>query len=115
MAIPQSEIRNATFATSFSARPAMNTANTLREAQAKKIETAFLCHSHKDADLAERLQGYFLAKGWNVYIDWKDASMPPNPSRETAVKLQERMRQCDWFMFLATANSISSRWCPWEL
>ena len=21
----------------------------------------------------------------------------------------------DWFLFLATSNSIQSRWCPWEI
>jgi hypothetical protein len=22
---------------------------------------------------------------------------------------------CEWFLFLATGNSMASRWCPWEL
>ena len=85
------------------------------EARASAVETAFLCHSHEDSDLVEKVQEYLLAKGWNVYIDWKDTGMPATPNRETASKLQERMRQCDWFLFLATANSMESRWCPWEL
>jgi hypothetical protein len=115
MAIPQSEIRHVASISSFSTRSAINTANTLSEARAKKVEAGFLCHSHKDRDLAEKLQEYFHLKGWNVYIDWKDTSMPTTPNRETADKIQQRMRQCDWFLFLATANSMSSRWCPWEL
>lgn len=85
------------------------------EARASAIDTAFLCHSHKDRDLAEKMQQYFSSKGWNVYIDWKDASMPETPNRETADKIQERIKQSKWFLFLATANSMASRWCPWEL
>ena len=41
--------------------------------------------------------------------------MPPEPNRETAVRIQQRIKTCDWFLFLATANSMASRWCPWEL
>jgi len=54
-------------------------------------------------------------QGVELYIDWKDASMPPEPNRETASRIQHRIKTCDWFLFLATANSMASRWCPWEL
>lgn len=78
-------------------------------------QTAFLSHSHKDAELAKGLQGYLQAQGWIVYIDWEDTSMPPKPNRETAQKIKDRIKLLGWFIFLATANSTSSRWCPWEI
>ena len=114
MAISQSEIRNTTVATHFSGG-SIKTANSLNEAKASSIDTAFLCHSHKDRDLAEKIQTYLQSKGWSVYIDWKDSSMPEIPDRETANKIQSRIKDCDWFLFLATSNSMSSKWCPWEL
>jgi hypothetical protein len=77
--------------------------------------TAFLCHSHLDKELAEGLQVVLSEQGVQLYIDWKDASMPPEPNRETAARIQQRIKSCDWFLFLATANSMASRWCPWEL
>lgn len=77
--------------------------------------TAFLCHSHKDSILAEGLQVLLAEQGVELYIDWKDATMPERPNRETAERIQRRIKTCDWFLFLATGNSMSSRWCPWEL
>jgi hypothetical protein len=78
-------------------------------------KTAFLCHSHRDDKLAEGLQALLAEQGVELYIDWKDASMPSEPNRETASRIQHRIKTCDWFLFLATANSMASRWCPWEL
>ena len=60
-------------------------------------------------------QALLAEQGVELYIDWKDASMPPEPNRETASRIQHRIKTCDWFLFLATANSMTSRWCPWEL
>src|SRR5262249_25705220 len=37
------------------------------------------------------------------------------PNRETAKRIQAKIIELDWFLFLATANSMSSRWCPWEI
>lgn len=76
---------------------------------------AFLCHSHKDRTLAEGLQQLLKDSGLNLYIDWQDAAMPDKPSAETAARLKKRIVDCDLFLFLATENSMSSRWCPWEL
>lgn len=77
--------------------------------------TAFLCHSHHDRLLAEGLQVILAEQGVDLYIDWKDGTMPEAPDRETAQQIQNRIRASNWFLFLATANSKASRWCPWEL
>ena len=77
--------------------------------------TAFLCHSHKDNDLAEGLQVLLAENGWDLYIDWKDHEMPEKPNKETAQKIKMKITQLDWFLFLATPNSSVSRWCPWEI
>jgi hypothetical protein len=77
--------------------------------------TAFLCHSHKDSNLALGLQQKLQEQGLNLYIDWQDESMPEQPNRETADRLRRRIVDCTWFLFLATANSMASRWCPWEI
>lgn len=77
--------------------------------------TVFLCHSHKDHDLALGLQQLLREQGLDLYIDWQDPTMPETPNRETADRLRRRIVDCTWFLFLATANSMASRWCPWEL
>ncbi len=78
-------------------------------------QTAFLSHSHADADLAKRVQDFLRTKGWDIYIDWQDATMPSKPNRHTARRIQDRITELSWFLCLATANSAASRWCPWEI
>jgi hypothetical protein len=51
----------------------------------------------------------------NLYIDWQDASMPETPDGTTAARIRSVIRAADVFLFLATNNSMASRWCPWEL
>jgi len=87
----------------------------VEEARQAGKQTAFLSHSHKDSALAKGLQGFLQSKGWLVYIDWEDMSMPSKPNRETAQKIKDKIKRFDWFFYLATANSALSRWCPWEI
>jgi len=77
--------------------------------------SAFLCHSHKDRTLAEGLQQLLKDAGVDLYIDWQDPEMPDQPNRETADRIKNRIAQTDRFIFLATENSMKSRWCPWEI
>ena len=41
--------------------------------------------------------------------------MPPEPDQKTAESIKQKINALDWFLFLATPNSIASRWCPWEI
>jgi hypothetical protein len=88
---------------------------SLSEARIARAKTAFLCHSHRDADLAKGLVNMLVEAGWRIYVDWADVEMPDTPNRETAKRIQQKIIELDWFLFLATANSMSSRWCPWEI
>ena len=81
----------------------------------RTYRTAFLCHSHLDEQLVKGLIVEFSRRGVKLYVDWLDTSMPDTPNKETAVKLQLRIKQADIFLFLATRNSMHSRWCPWEI
>jgi len=98
----------------YTLRNAGNSAAIQRNATVNQ-KTAFLCHSHLDQRLALGLQAVLKQHGMDLYIDWQDATMPDNPSAETAQRLRTRIQQCHWFLFLATNNSMTSRWCPWEL
>jgi hypothetical protein len=55
----------------------------------------------------------FLATADVIAI--REAIMPERPTRRTAERIQEKIRGCNVFLFLATSNSMSSRWCPWEI
>jgi hypothetical protein len=90
-------------------------ARSLSEATANRMQTAFLCHSHRDASLAQGLVTLLGESGWSVYVDWEDALMPDTPDRDTAKRIQDKIGTLKYFLFLATENSTSSRWCPWEI
>ena len=111
MAIPQSEIRAAKGMVTES----RILANTKFAARSAKLQTAFLCHSHKDQDLVASVQDFLWRNGWRIYVGWQDTTMPEKPNRETAEKIQSKIRDNDCFLFLATSNSMASRWCPWEI
>ena len=88
---------------------------SVNEALSKSKQTAFLCHSHKDEELANGLQVLLAENGWDLYVDWQDHEMPEQPNKETAIKIKGRIDELNWFLFLATPNSTQSRWCPWEI
>lgn len=90
-------------------------ANSLNEARTLGAKTAFLCHSHHDADLAKGLVQLLSDAGWLVYIDWQDAEMPDTPNQETAQRIKQKIISLEYFLFLATPKSMASRWCPWEI
>ncbi|MBD0704379.1 toll/interleukin-1 receptor domain-containing protein [Pseudomonas sp. PSB1] len=96
---------------SFSA----NSARSAREAKGRGQATIFLCHSHQDQSLAVGLAQLLQEAGSNVYIDWLDQAMPETPNRDTAARIKLKIIENDYFLFLATENSMRSRWCPWEI
>ena len=101
--------------TQASLRPYAPPARTIRDAKARGLRTVFLCHSHRDAVLVRGMVTLLQESGWRVYVDWADPRMPERPSRETAAILKQRIVDTDFFLFLATRNSMTSRWCPWEI
>ena len=109
MAIYYSTLRQA------ATRPQATLAKTINEAQSLGVKTAFLCHSHVDKTLVEGFENYVRQKGWRIYIDWLDTSMPDKPNRTTANKIKAKIETTNIFIFLATRNSMTSRWCPWAI
>lgn len=109
MPIPVDTLRNA------ASRLRVAKARTLTEARERRLQTVFLCHSHRDELLVKGVIALLEESGWQVYVDWADGSMPETPTRETAAKIKLKIVDLTYFIFLATANSMSSRWCPWEI
>jgi hypothetical protein len=115
MAIKQSVLRskaNAPTALTVLAENSRQVGN--KDAQVS-IKTAFLCHSHHDKKLVEGFIVLLRERGIELYVDWKDMTMPEKPNAETAKRIKSEIKSNDIFLFLATANSRSSRWCPWEI
>lgn len=88
---------------------------SIKEAKARSRTTVFLSHSHRDRVLALGLKNKLREQDVDLYIDWEDTAMPDQTNRETASRIQGKIVDSDIFLFLATQNSLSSRWCPWEI
>lgn len=90
-------------------------ADSIEEARGAGLQVAYLSHSPGDLVLAEGLQVLMKDRGWNVYLDCGEEGFSEKASRETVERVRDRIRESDWFLFLATAESTNSRWKLWEL
>lgn len=77
----------------------------------------FISHSFKDKDLVIGLHQLFVETGYNVYIDWiEDANLNrTNVDEKTASIIKNRVKSCKALAYVSTANTPTSKWCPWEL
>lgn len=77
----------------------------------------FISHSFKDKNLVIGLNYLFKSAGYKVYIDWIDDSGldRTNVTVKTAQLIKKRIKSSKGMAYISTANSTSSKWCPWEL
>lgn len=82
-----------------------------------KTYDIFLSHSSGDVGLVAGLKLEIEDLGYTVYVDWiEDPQLNrANVSRETALLLQKRMRQCNTLIYAFSENASGSKWMPWEL
>jgi hypothetical protein len=79
------------------------------------VGATFLSHSSNDRELVVGAIRVLEGHGATVYIDKKDASLPPYTNKETARTLRQRIQETRKFVLLASKNSHESKWVPWEL
>ena len=113
MTIREVDLRAIARMQNFSAQETL--AESYKFAAIRSHRRAFLSHSHLDQELALGLKRKFASAGITLYIDWLDLTMPAQTNVETARKIQEAISTCVYFLYLVTANSSKSIWCPWEL
>ena len=63
----------------------------------------------------ESIVNFLLSVNFNVYIDYLDKTLEDQTNETVASILRERIKSCSKFILLATPNSGSSKWMPWEL
>ena len=90
-------------------------ATFLKSAPQQASVSIFLCHSHKDRELAIGLKYLLASAGITLYVDWLDKEMPAVPDRRTAENIKQRIHSSVCFLLLATQNAMISRWVPWEV
>ncbi len=86
------------------------------------IRDIFLSHSHADRRAVKVLAGRWGPEGFGhaVYADFMDpllveASRAGTMDAPLADHLRRMIRGCRIFVFVASANSATSGWMPWEL
>ena len=75
----------------------------------------FLSHKHSQSDELNGAISFLKKQGVDVYVDWLDEGMPKTTSGVTAVRIKEKIKENDKFIFLASEDAINSKWCNWEL
>lgn len=77
----------------------------------------FISHSFKNKELVIGLNHLFKMAGYKVYIDWIDDKGLDrnNVTATTAFLIKNRIRASKGMAYISTANSTTSKWCPWEL
>jgi hypothetical protein len=71
----------------------------------------FICYSRADTHLADQIADDLRDRGLDVKIDRRDLPY----GEEWQKEISELIRGCDSIVWLASAHSIGSRWCNWEL
>ena len=82
-----------------------------------KIYDIFLSHSSSDAEIVAGLKLEIEDLGFSVYVDWIEDPLlsRANVTKETALVLQERMKNCRSLIYAFSENASTSKWMPWEL
>jgi hypothetical protein len=77
----------------------------------------FLSHSSNDAELVAGLKLEIEDLGLSVYVDWIEDPQLDRRSvnKQTALLLQNRMKNCKSLIYAFSENSSESKWMPWEL
>lgn len=84
---------------------------------ATKTYDIFLSHSSNDVGLVAGLKLKLEDLNYSVYVDWiEDPKLSrENVTRDTALVLQARMKQCKSLIYAFSENATNSKWMPWEL
>lgn len=82
-----------------------------------KFYDIFLSHSSNDAEIVAGLKLEIEEMGFTVYIDWIEDPLlnRANVTKETALILKERMKNCKSLIYAFSENASNSKWMPWEL
>ena len=75
----------------------------------------FLCHSHLDKTIVNKMLALFQGLNVDLYIDWMDDNLPSQTDKNTASAIKTKIDESQKFLFLATYNALRSKWCNWEL
>lgn len=77
----------------------------------------FVSHASEDKEFIKKVLLFLKhSKGvTDAYVDWQDPDMQHETDAQTAVDLKIRIGRARKIIYVATAKSLSSVWCSWEI
>jgi hypothetical protein len=77
----------------------------------------FLSHAYVDKALVEIAGAELEACGYNVFLDWREATLADRSkvNHKTAEILRKQISNSSSLFYAVSSNSPNSRWMPWEL
>ena len=75
----------------------------------------FLSHKHGDREDIDAVSAVLRECEVDVYADTSDPMIADAPSGHTAMRLKEKIKECDKFVLIVSDNVKASPWCNWEL
>lgn len=77
----------------------------------------FVSHASDDKEFIKKVLLFLKhSKGvTDAYVDWQDVDMKHETDAQTAADLKNRIGRARKMIYVATAKSLSSVWCSWEI
>lgn len=96
----------------FSKAASLNESISTRTYLEKRV---FLSYRRIDKEYVDGVVRFLKQMGVSVYVDYLDETLEEKTNDVVAQQLRDRIKECSKFITLATPNSASSKWMPWEL
>lgn len=77
--------------------------------------SAFLSHKHDETEYVKRVAYILKSLHADIFVDWRDNTMPAISSGDTAAKVRQMIDRYDKFILVASDGAMDSKWCNWEL
>jgi len=97
--------------------PLLESTNMFSVGRSKNSFDIFLSHSYLDRVVVQGLYIELTKLGYSVYVDWIiDPNLDrANVTKESAKRVQGRLKSSKSLLLGISANATMSKWMPWEL
>ena len=107
---------NEEFAKTNFANESLQIQDSFQELTTGKIYDIFLSYSYNDKEYAIKVYKMLSRCGYETYIDLKDPELDrKDVNKQTALHIATIIEHCRCLIYLHSASSAVSKWCPWEL
>jgi hypothetical protein len=92
----------------------INAERGLHKTAASKA-VVFLSHQKAEQHMVEQARLFIASQGMDLYVDYKDGTIPPVTDPASARALKQRIDAARMYILLASDKDLDNRWLGWEL